>query len=406
MDFKMTRRGALIGAGGAISLGGRRISKVVTYVAAGPDLYLYDVDVAAGTLARKGGAVTVPANIQFACAHASGRFLYVASSDSPSGRGAKGTVHHLSVFRIDPTTGALTAQGAPLALASRPIHVSTDAHSNHLLVAFNEPSALSIHPLATDGSIGKALPVPAGMDAGVFPHEVLTTPDDRQLILVTRGFDAEEGRPEEPGALKVFRYDHGVISQEVSIAPNGGYGFGPRNLGFHPREPWVYVTLERGNALMMFRRQADGLEPEPAFRENTLKDPGHIFGRQMVGTIEVHPSGRFVYVVNRGVNRRKENGKTVFTGGENNIAVFAIDPVSGKPTLVQHIDTHGIHCRTFQIDPSGRLMICAHIVGEEAGQAPHLTVFRIGEDGRLSFVRSYDVETGDRLMWWIGTVKI
>jgi 6-phosphogluconolactonase len=30
------------------------------------------------------------------------------------------------------------------------------------------------------------------------------------------------------------------------------------------------------------------------------------------------------------------NGQQVFAGGENSIAVIAIDPATGKPTLIQH----------------------------------------------------------------------
>jgi 6-phosphogluconolactonase len=35
-----------------------------------------------------------------------------------------------------------------------------------------------------------------------------------------------------------------------------------------------------------------------------------------------------------------------------------------------------------------------------------LSVFRIGEDGRLDFVRKYDVETGDKQMFWMGMVGL
>ena len=35
-----------------------------------------------------------------------------------------------------------------------------------------------------------------------------------------------------------------------------------------------------------------------------------------------------------------------------------------------------------------------------------LTVFRIGDDGRLTFVRKYDVETGGgKFQWWTGFVQ-
>ena len=51
----------------------------------------------------------------------------------------------------------------------------------------------------------------------------------------------------------------GVLRDEISIAPNGGYGFGPRHLDFHPSRSWIYVSLERQNALAMFSHEAGTL---------------------------------------------------------------------------------------------------------------------------------------------------
>jgi hypothetical protein len=33
-----------------------------------------------------------------------------------------------------------------------------------------------------------------------------------------------------------------------------------------------------------------------------------------------------------------------------------------------------------------------------------LSVFRIGDDGRLDYVRKYDVDVGNRQMFWMGMV--
>ena len=35
-----------------------------------------------------------------------------------------------------------------------------------------------------------------------------------------------------------------------------------------------------------------------------------------------------------------------------------------------------------------------------------LSVFRIGEDGKLAFVRKYDVETGKLTQWWTGMIAL
>jgi 6-phosphogluconolactonase (cycloisomerase 2 family) len=378
------------------------------YASVGNALTHYDVDVAGASLTRR-GTVALPQNVQYAWPHAARPFLYVATSDSASGMGAAGANHHVSALRIDPASGALSHHGAPIALPTRPIHMATDIPSQHVLVAFNNPSALRVYRINPDFTPGAEVAQPNPIDPGIFAHQVRATPDNGQVILVTRGHDPAGGKPEEPGALKIFDFKHGVLSNEASVAPNGGYGFGPRHLDFHPSKPWVYVSLERENRLDMFTLEGGKLSPEAAFHANNLSQPEPEDARQAVGTVHVHPNGRFVYVANRASSLVDVGGRKVFAGGENTLAVYAIDPDSGAPTPIQHVDTRGIHCRTFHIDPSGRMLVAAHIQGitlRDGSEVPCcLSVFRIGADGKLDFVRKYDIDVGDRTMWWMGMVS-
>src|SRR6185369_1045775 len=174
--------------------------------------------------------ITLPANIQYAWPHANRRFLYVASSDTVVGAGARfGTSHYLNACRIGPT-GALAPHGDRITLPSRPIHICTDIPSEHVLVAFNNPSALRVYRINPDGTLASEVTQNEPIDAGIYGHQVRVSPNNRVAILVTRGNDATAERGEEPGALKVFRYDRGKLTNEVSIAPRGGLGFGPRHL--------------------------------------------------------------------------------------------------------------------------------------------------------------------------------
>jgi 6-phosphogluconolactonase len=385
-------------------------NRVALYASVGPELTHYQVDVAGGALTRR-ATTALPANVHYAWPHASGRFLYVASSDSASGiGGVVGTKHHVTAFRIDPASGALSPHGDPIALPTRPIHMTLDISSEHILVAFSNPSGLQVYRINADMTPGAQVAQPEPIDPGIYGHQVRVRLDNNKVILVTRGHDAASGRPEEPGALKVFDYADGVLTNEASVAPNGGYGFGPRHLDFHPAKPWVYVSLERQNRLDVFRFDNGALSAEPLFRKGTLGEPDNIRGRQAVGTVKLHPSGRFAYVANRASSTDPAG---VFVGGENTLAVFAIDPGTGEPTAIQHVDTHGIHCRNFHIDPSGRLLVASHITGlpvKDGGATRFvpacLSLFRIGEDGRLDFLRKYDVETGDRQMFWMGMVAL
>ena len=379
------------------------------YASVGAELTQYNMDTDAATLTRR-GTVSLPANVQYVWPHASRRHLYVATSDSASGMGQSGSTHHVTAFRIDRASGALSPHGAPIRLPTRPIHMATDIPSEYILVAFSNPAAIRVYRINADATPGDEVAQPGSIDPGIFAHQVRATPDNRQVILVTRGHDAADGKPEEPGALQVFDFRDGVLTNEVSVAPGGGYGFGPRHLDFHPTRPWVYVSLERQNQLDMFELKDGALSAAPRFRKDALADPGTRH-RQVVGTVHVHPNGRTVYVANRSSETVEFAGQRVFAGGENSLAVYTIDQATGEPNLIQHVDTHGIHPRTFHIDPTGRLLVVAHIMGlhirdgDTIRNVPtRLSLFRIASDGRLDFVRAYDIEVGERTMWWMGMV--
>jgi len=90
-----------------------------------------------------------------------------------------------------------------------------------------------------------------------------------------------------------------VLTHEVSVAPNGGKEFGPRHLDFHPTKPWMYVSIETQNKMDMYVMDGGRVNPERAYRAETLAEPHNIRARQAAGTVHVHPNGRFVYGANR-----------------------------------------------------------------------------------------------------------
>ena len=412
-----TRRTFLSIVAGSVAMPGlssaqQASNKVALYANVGADLTHYDVDVAGAELIKQ-ATVALPAGVQYAWPHVSRRYLYVATSSSAPGYGTAGTEHHVTAFSIDPASGALTPHGAPIRLPARPIHISTDIPSQYILVAFNNPSAVRVYRINKDFAPGEEVKQPGPIDAGIFAHQVRVTPDNRLAILVTRGNEATPTKPEDPGALKVFEYKDGGLTNEVSIAPNGGKEFGPRHLDFHPSKPWMYVSIETQNKMYLFRMDDGRINPDIAYRAETLAEPNNIRARQAAGTVHVHPNGRFVYGANRAEATTEFQGKPVFKGGENSIVVYSIDQSTGEPTPIQHIETQKIHPRTFHIDPSGRLLVAQHNLpvnvrdGDAIKTVPAgLSVFRIGDDGKLIFVRTYDVDVGDKTMFWMGMVPL
>ena len=80
--------------------------KPVLYTSVGPELTLFDIDMADATLVTQ-GAVTLPANIQYAWPHPSTRYFYVVSSNGGPGV-MPGDTHLASAFRVDPGSGTLS----------------------------------------------------------------------------------------------------------------------------------------------------------------------------------------------------------------------------------------------------------------------------------------------------------
>ena len=386
-------------------------ARAALYSAIDDEVTQYDLDIAAATLARR-SSIRTPSFVQEGWAHPSGSYLYLTTSNR--GPGLKADMNHVSAYRIDTTTGSLVAHGTPKPLPHRAVNVCLDPSGRYALNAHNLPkSGLTVHGVNQDGTLGAEIEQPPGLAFGPYPHQVRVAPSGRTVIIVDRGNKAERERPEDPGALRAFAFENGALSNPQVIAPNGGYGFGPRHVDFHPQKPWMYVSDEKRSLLYMFRMPGDRIEAEAAFTCDTLGDRANAKPKQQPSTIHVHPNGRFVYIANRADYTVDFNGQKVFGGGENTISAFSIDPATGEPKLVQHADTRSFHVRTFAFDPLGTIMVAASIKpmavrkGDEVKIVPaRLSVFRVGADGRLDFVRAYDVDATGKTHYWMGIVGL
>jgi 6-phosphogluconolactonase len=389
---------------------GQGRSQIVYYSGVAGELTLYGMDVDNATLTKR-STVTLPANIQYAWPHPSKQYFYVVSSGG--GPGIASDRNFANAFRIDPTTGALTPHGPQLTLPHRPIHTSVDIAGEYLFTAYNLPSSLTVHRINRDGTLGEQVTQPNPLDTGKYAHQIRATPDNQNVILITRGNNAPGDNPVNPGSIKTFGFKNGVLTNVAAIQPGDGTHFGPRHLDFHPNQPWVYVSIESQNKLHVYRRDpATVLSREPLFVKDTLADPNSK-ARQGAGTIHMHPNGRFVYLTNRASTTVDYQGKKVFAGGENSVAVFAIDQATGEPTRIQNAEAHGFTLRTFGLDPSGRVLIAASqdALAVRDGDtvktvSAGLSVYRIGGDGKLDFVRKYDVDVGGKNQFWSGVVGL
>jgi len=379
-------------------------SKVAVYSTVGETLCHYDMDAASGELTLR-DSVVLPVKVHYVAADPSGNFMYVGSSNF--GVGTEGR-HYLSTFKIDSVTGALQQIGTNVALQERPINITVDKSAEHVVIAYNRSATLDSYEIMTNGEIAQTAVVqPVRPDSGIYVHQVRVLPSGNAVIAVGRGNDATTTKPEDLGHLTIFNFENGVLSQKqrIEMAP----GIGPRHLDFHPTQPWVYVSVERGNKLMVYTLKDDSFSAEPIFNKELLANVNQ--SNQRAGAIHIHPNGKFVYISNRNdALAKNKSGLNVLTGGENDLVVFAINQTTGEPTLIQRLDTQGVEARTFTIDPSGRFLITCNQeqrLGTDGKLvSAGMVVFRIGVDGKLEFVHKYDIDSQGKDLLWIGSVAL
>jgi 6-phosphogluconolactonase len=138
-------------------------------------------------------------------------------------------------------------------------------------------------------------------------------------------------------------------------------GAGPRHFAFHPNGRFAYIIDELASQVDAFAYDAPHGRLAAIQSISTL--PPGFQGSNTGAEIQVHPSGKFLYGSNR---------------GHDSIAIFAIDPRTGKLSPLGHESTQGKMPRYFGIDPSGAFLLTANQASD------NIVLFRIGGDGKLT----------------------
>ena len=220
-----------------------------------------------------------------------------------------------------------------------PCHLNLDKTGSMVAVAnWSSGSTVSI-PVRKDGTLGEVASfyqhsgersgVPSGgPQVEVHCHSVNFTHDNRFLIATDTGLN------------KVFihRIDAAKGTFTAHDPPFLGlkHQANPRQFRFHPNGKWAYISNESGPGCTMLRYDAQRGAFEEGPTARTV--PESYRERMTCAEVEVHPSGEFVYVSNR---------------GHNSIAAMRIDQSTGAPSLIEAFPLGGNNPRSFNIDPTG-----------------------------------------------------
>ncbi len=252
------------------------------------------------------------------------------------GRGRDGGA--VASLRIE-DDGRLTQLSQQPTGGGEPCHLCTDPSGRWLIVANHEHGSVAVFPIGADGRLEPMSDLrqhhgsgPGPTQAGPHAHFVTFDPAGERVLVCDKGID------------QVLLYHLRDRALDPADMPSGRLhpGAAPRHLSFHPNGRFVYVNGEADMTITAFSYADGKLEDLQVL--STLPDSADRTGCS-TAQILVEPTGRYVYVSNR---------------GHDSITQFAIDPDTGWLTWVRNVPTQGRTPRNFTIDPSGQRLFVAN----------------------------------------------
>ena len=241
-----------------------------------------------------------------------------------------------------------------------------------MLVAYYQGGGAAVFRLAGDGTVGA--PSQEWLATATGAHAIATDRSNRFAYVphIARVQDNVLEPPKNiagPNTIMQFRFD----AESGGLSPNAPPRVaqanlaGPRHYCFHPTRDLVYFSNEQGCSVTGYRLDsATGTLSAP--QTITTLPQGHT-GRNTCSQIHLTPSGRHLYVGNR---------------GHNSIAGFAVD-AAGRLTAIGQSSTEPVPS-AFSLDAAGRFLFAA---GSASGR---LASYRInGETGALTPMTTYVV---------------
>lgn len=325
-------------------------------------IYAYRFDAISGEV-NPIGLVAESENPSFLAAHPSGRFLYAVNEIDQFGGEKSGSI---SAFSIDRNTGNLTLLNRVSSLGTGTAHLSIDKTGRYLLVANYGGGSVAAFPIHDDGSLGKASSFVQHTGSSVNPerqtgphaHEIVATNDNRFVLVPDLGLDE----------VLIYRFNaaKGSLSPNDPAFAKTAPGAGPRHVAVHPTGRFVYVVNEMQSTVSAFSYDAHAGSLRHIETLTTL--PKDFTGQNSTAEILTDAKGRFLYLSNR---------------GHDSIAVFAINPHNGTLSPVQDALTGGKTPRNFAIDPTGAWLFAAN------QESNTVTLFRVdSHTGRLTRTQS------------------
>ncbi|MCE4574054.1 lactonase family protein [Caballeronia sp. CLC5] len=295
--------------------------------ARGDGISVYRVEPATGALTLV-QLVKDLVNPSFLALSANGERLYTVHGD----------LSDISAFKVDKTTGELSFLNKQSTEGKNPVHLAIDPTGRYVVVSNHIGASLAVLPIAADGSLQPLTQI-VKLEGPVGPHRV----EQKQAKPHFNPFDpaGEFVVVPDKGLDRVFsfRFKDGQLTPAESPFVVTRETAGPRHLAFHPKGAYAYVVNELDSTVTAYGYDAATGALKPLQIVSSLPDT--YTGNSRASEIEVDRSGRFVYASNRGYD---------------SIAVYRIDPSSGHLSFAGATQTSGRTPRFITSTPDGRFM--------------------------------------------------
>jgi 6-phosphogluconolactonase len=295
----------------------------------------------------------------FLALHPTRRFLYAACEVWDAGGKGSG----VGAFAVDAAAGKLSPLNHEPSGGGGPCYVAVDPAGKVVVVANYGGGTVASLPIEPDGKLRPAASVIQHEGKGpnerrqekAHAHSINLDPTGKYALACDLGTDE----------VRIYRLDptKGMLTSNDPSAAKAAPGAGPRHLAFHPNGKFAFVINELNSTLTSYAWDGSRGTLSEVQTIGTLPD-SFAGGGNTTAEVAVHPSGKFVYGSNR---------------GHDSIAIFAVDPSTGRLTARGHEGTRGKTPRHFAIDPSGAFLVAANQGSD------NLVVYRIDQNtGALS----------------------
>lgn len=273
----------------------------------------------------------------------------------------------IASFRIDEDTKHLTHLRT-IQLDADTCYIAKDKTGNFLLSAYYGAGKVTVHTIGDDKTVqGEPLQT---VETDIHAHCIETDASNRFVFV-------PHTVPRNAIYQFHFNEDTGTLTQNCFGNLNPGAPIGPRHFCFHPSKPILYFSNEQGSSVSAYTlREGDAPGTLVALQEDLSTLPADFAGENTCAQIHIDPSGKFLYVSNR---------------GHDSIAGFAVAEESGKLTALGQQLTEPTP-RVFNIDETGNFLF---VGGQGSGR---LATYRIHRQrGTLAPLENYAI--GESPMW-------